>query len=78
MKKFLKNNWLVLTIPSITKLTKEKRKKSNKENITKFFYQAYKYIYLLPLIGLILILICTFSTTLNPEYSNIYRTSLWK
>ena len=78
--------FLILVIPSLiipskllkyNSLKKVKSKENYQSFIVKFLKSAFKYIWLLPLLALIIILPITLITTFDPTYSILYNTSIW-
>lgn len=67
LSKFLKNKFIINTT------TRESYKAFFKE----YLKQAYKYLWLLPLIGALIIIICLANTTLDPTYATLYNSSIW-
>ena len=78
--------FLLLVIPSlkyISDLLKYKyvinsmTRTSYNSFLKHFYLEAYKYIWLLPLIALIIMLPICLYTTFDPSYANFYGTSMW-
>lgn len=78
--------FLLLVFPTLVNLCKILKRKyilnaltreSYKTFLTDFLKKSYKYIWLLPVIAIIILVICIFSSTINPAYSLHYGTSMW-
>ena len=79
--------FLIVIIPSMYKVCKlltrkhiinSNSRESYKSFFKKYLKTAYQYIWLLPLLSLILIIPIMLNSSLNPEYSNVFGTSIWR
>ena len=78
--------FLIVTVPTLHKICKILKNKliinsntreSYNSFLKKFFKTSYKYIWILPLISLIMMIPLLINTSLNPEYSILNGTSGW-
>lgn len=65
--KKLKNKYIINCVP----------RESKRDIFIDFFKTSYKYIWLLPLVALVLILFCAFNTTFIPKFGLENSTSIW-
>lgn len=79
--------FLMLIVPTLLPLSKILKNKfaisfctrdSYNSFLKEYFKEAYRYVWLLPVISGCLILICMFSTTFDPAYAIKYGSSMWK
>lgn len=78
--------FVILIVPTsinLSKILKSKHiinsitRESYKSFLKNFYKEAYSYVWILPLLGLTIIIVCLTNTTLNPLYAELYSSSIY-
>lgn len=78
--------FIILVFPTLFNVCKILKRKyiinaltrqSYKEFLIYFFKESFRYVWLLPFLAIIIIIICIFNTSMDPSFSIKYETSMW-